>query len=248
MHLSRKIIFWFVVLLCCFSGACMEHAPEYGFENPTRLPFPRRQTWAVAPMVNISGQRAADSILQADIVFQQLQQVDGVVAIPVNRTIEVMLGLRLDRIATEQQAQLICELLGCDGLVIPTISIYDPYAPPKLGAALQLFTRSPVSLTKQANFNPRDYARQASAKGSAPPVNGSMLQVVGMFDAQNGSVRLALAQYTKGRNDPSGPMGEREYLMVMDRYCGFAWHLLIVDLINLPKLRQINATVTEVTK
>jgi hypothetical protein len=68
-----------------------------------------------------------------------------------------------------------------------------------------------------------------------------MLQVVGMYDAQNGSVRSALNMYAQGRNDPTGPMAAREYLIVMDRYCGFAWHLLIVDLLNSPKFRQMSS-------
>ena len=241
MQLSRKIFFLTVVGFCAIGGACAPHEPKYGIETPTILPLQRKQTWAVAPMVNLSGQKAADSILQADIVFQQLQQVDGLVVIPVNRVIEVMLSLRIEKINSEQHAQLICELLGCDGLVLPTVTIYDPYNPPKLGAALQLFLRGSVSVTKQANFNPREYARQPSPKASAAG-SGSMLQVVGMYDSQNGSVRTALTRYAKGRNDPTGPMAAREYLIVMDRYCGFAWHLLIVDLISSPKFRQMTAT------
>ena len=245
MQLSRKIFFLIVIGLVAIGGGCVQHDPKYGVETPTMSPLTRKQTWAVAPMVNLSGQKSADSILQADLVFQQLQQVDGLIVVPVNRVIEVMLSLHIDKINSEQHAQLICELLGCDGLIVPTITIYDPYNPPKLGAALQLFVRSPASLTKQANFNLREFARQPSAKSAAATSGGSMLQVVGMFDSQNGSVRTALERYAKGRNDPMGPMGAREYLIVMDRYCGFVWHLLIVDMISTPKFRQMAATVSD---
>ncbi len=53
-----------------------------------------------------------------------------------------------------------------------------------------------------------------------------------MFDAANGSVREALLLYAQGRNDPLGPMGEKEYLASMDRYCGFVYHTLIGDLLD----------------
>ena len=56
-------------------------------------------------------------------------------------------------------------------------------------------------------------------------------QSVGMFDAANGSVREKLTDYADGRNDPVGPLGKREYLLNMDRYCGFVYHELIRDLL-----------------
>ena len=50
--------------------------------------------------------------------------------------------------------------------------------------------------------------------------------------AANGSVREAVLTYAKGRNDPLGPLGSKEYLVNMDRYCGFVYHALITDLIR----------------
>jgi len=57
------------------------------------------------------------------------------------------------------------------------------------------------------------------------------VQSVGMFDASNGSTRQALWMYADGRNDPVGPLGSKEYLVSMDRYCGFAYSALIQDLL-----------------
>ena len=55
-----------------------------------------------------------------------------------------------------------------------------------------------------------------------------------MYDATNGTVRDALFGYAKGRHDPVGPMGERQYLLDMDRYTGFAYHSLIEELLRVP--------------
>ena len=54
-----------------------------------------------------------------------------------------------------------------------------------------------------------------------------------------GSVRSALFRYAQGRHDPIGPMGAKEYLVSMDRYCGFVYHVLIADMLNSPKLRRM---------
>src|SRR5205807_4364353 len=132
---------WSIAILGSLIGAmllgagCLHAPPQYGIERPTFLPGHKRQVWAVAPVVNLSGQKAVDPLLQADLVYQQLQQVEGLTVVPVNRTVEVLVSLRLDRVQSEQQAAIVCDLLGCDGLIVPTIAVYDPYNPPKLGAS-----------------------------------------------------------------------------------------------------------------
>ncbi|HEV7447548.1 MAG TPA: hypothetical protein VGO18_33590 [Steroidobacteraceae bacterium] len=224
------------LLLCT---GCSQGQAEYGTERPSFLPGRKRQVWAVAPVVNLSGQKAVDPILQADLVYQQLQQVSGLTVVPVNRTAEVLVSLRLDRVQSEQQAALVCDLLGCDGLIAPTITAYDPYNPPKLGASLQLFNKPP-DFARQASLSPRDMARQATPNtNQSTPSGAAIIQVVGMYDAENGSVRSALFRYAQGRHDPGAPMGAREYLVSMDRYCGFVYHVLIAELLDSPKLRRV---------
>jgi hypothetical protein len=64
------------------------------------------------------------------------------------------------------------------------------------------------------------------------PRGAEFVQAVGMFDAANGTTRDALLAYAAGRNDPLGPMGPREYLASMDRYCGFVYAQLTADLLR----------------
>ncbi len=52
-----------------------------------------------------------------------------------------------------------------------------------------------------------------------------------MYDAGNGSVRELSADYAAGRDDPTGPHGQREYFLNMDWYCGFVYHELIQELL-----------------
>jgi hypothetical protein len=66
----------------------------------------------------------------------------------------------------------------------------------------------------------------------AGPTDAGFVQAVGMFDAANGTVRDAVMGYARGRHDPVGPMGPREYLVSMDRYVGFAYHTLVGDLLR----------------
>lgn len=223
-----------LVLATVLAGC--QHEKPYGTEAQLMLPGRKVQTWAIAPAVNISGQQV-DPLLQADLVYQQLQQVHGLTVVPVNRVVEVYVSLHLESVQSQEQAELVCQLLGCDALLVPTVTAYDPYNPPKVGLALQLFTRGGVIETGE--IDPRELARRASPPPTEVlPTNGSFVQVVGMFDAANGTVRRQLMEYAQGRNDPTGPFGANEYLVSMDRYCGFAYWTLISDLLDSPRLRR----------
>lgn len=213
------------------AGGCSK-TPQYGVEHTFLFPGKSRQVWAVAPAVNLSGMREVDPILQADLLYQQLQEVRGLTVVPVNRVVEVYAGLKIDQVQSAEQARLVCDLLGCDALVVPTVTAYDSYDPPKFGGSLQVFRKD--AFARAVNVDPRDLAR-AAAPGpmeSLPPPDLGFEQAVGMFDATNGSVREALFGYARGRQDPVGPMGRREYLQSMDRYVGFAYHTLIGDLLR----------------
>lgn len=220
-----------LVTLAPLAG-CKDKKQPYGTEMQLVLATQRGQTWAIAPALNLSGQREVDPLLQADLVYEKLQAVRGVTVIPVNRVIEVYASLRIEQIESAEQAALVCDLLGCDALVIPTVTSYDPYDPPRFGGSLQLF-RKPGTFARDVNIDPREMARMGApgVTESLPP-QPEFIQAVGMFDAANGSVREALAGYASGRHEPGGPMGNRQYLLEMDRFVGFVWHSLITDLLR----------------
>lgn len=234
----RSIVTLCLLGACAALTGCVPPEKPYGQEQTKALSTRRRQVWAVAPVINLSGEQGVDPFLQADLVFQQLQQVRGVTAVPVNRVAEVFATLRIQKVSNPEQAALVCDLLQCDGLVVPSVTIFDAYNPPKLGGAMQLFMK-PGTYARPVNVDPREIARSARPKtvDAMPPAGADVVQVVGMFDAANGTVRDRLHVYAAGRHDPVGPLGEREYFMNMDRYCGFVYSELIDQLIASPKLK-----------
>jgi hypothetical protein len=77
------VLFTFVLLgLILAMTGCAEQTPQYGVEQ--QIGFPKRQgeIWAVAPAINLSGYGGIDPLLQADLLYGQLQQVRGLTVIP----------------------------------------------------------------------------------------------------------------------------------------------------------------------
>ena len=66
-HTMRSITTILIAILLLSLSACTSK-PEYGSEPAIFLPGSARQTWAVAPAVNLSGVAHADPILQADLL------------------------------------------------------------------------------------------------------------------------------------------------------------------------------------
>lgn len=224
-------------LVLCAAGCAHKPPPQYGVEHPLFMPGMHRQIWAVAPVLNLSGENV-DPILQADLLYRQLQEVSGLTVIPVNRVAEAMMSMRLPQLQSQEQASTLCELLGADGVIVATVTAYDPYDPPKVGAAVQLFRRGDHAARLATAIDPRQLERQ-TVPTAAPSADKapSMIQVVGMYDAQNGSVRSALNRFADGRNDPNGAYAVKQYFVDMDCYSGFVYHSLIAELLQSPKLR-----------
>jgi hypothetical protein len=241
---AMKKIFFGIVMIGLFSGcedlstmpgmSWLAPKKPYGYEAQLYLPGVHRQVWAIAPAINISGQSQIDPLLQSDLVYSELQKVRGVTVIPVDRVAEVYASLHIDRVESEQQAYDICKLLGCDGLVIPTVTAYDPYDPPKFGASIQLFAR-PGTFARMPMVNTHELERSPTTSAMAMPSMPearNMAQVVEMYDASDGSVLDAVKRYAHGRTDPNGPLKEQEIIVSMDRYCAFGYHELLDELIR----------------
>lgn len=208
-----------------------DSTPKYGQETISYAPRYGPRTIAVAPAINLSGQSAPDPLLQADVVYQQMQAVRGVTVIPVNRVVQVCAGLGIRDIDSREQAIAICEALGADALAVPTITIFDPYDPPKMGASLQLFVSK--YRDRRGGIDVRQLSR-APVEGPVQslPKNADFIQAARLFDASSGTTRDRLSGYAAGRNDPVGPMGEREFYLNMDRYAAFVWHELIDEVFD----------------
>ena len=116
-------------------------------EYAIQTPYPAIETFAIAPAINLSGSRDFDVLVVSDLLYEELQQVSGLNVLPVNKTIIAMQRLGIRSIENPQDAQHLAQLLGADGLIIPAVTAYDPYNPPKVGMILQLYTPPGSALT-----------------------------------------------------------------------------------------------------
>ncbi|MCH2152855.1 MAG: hypothetical protein MK089_05895 [Phycisphaerales bacterium] len=214
-------------MILCHLGlaSCAE---SHKLSQPNRLAAPYQWTalWAVAPLVNESGTSAADTIQISDALTEELQQVNGINTIPVTRTLAVMHRLRMRAVTSPEDARKLMETLGVDGLIVGNVTAWDPYKPPTLGLALQLFnTHDRLSSPRTASLS--DQSNETSRAGPT-----AAAQAAGIFDASDHATLEALALFATGRTHPDSAYGSDIYLVKMDLYTKFVAHQLLAKLLR----------------
>lgn len=224
-----------------------------GCVSPERLHPPRVLTspyppsggnflWAVTPLANESGTSDADTLAVSDALAAEIQQTRGLDAVPVNRVIEAMRALEIERIDSPTAAVSVARALGADAVVAGTITAWDPYEPPTIGMALSLFVlrddlREPSALSQP--IDPRSL--QAAATDDGAPMRAGpqtpVSSVAEHLDASNHEVLLRLQAYASGRSDADSALGWRQHAASMSLFTEFATHRLTERLLDAERIR-----------
>lgn len=202
-------------------------APREELVAPTALhsPYPASHgevLIAVAPLANESGVSTVDVLSVGDQLVASVSEARGLSAVPMNRTLAAMTAKGLRSIRSPREARILADALGVDGVIIGSVTAYDPYDPPKIGLSLGLFMRefdpAPPFDPKQLSQSYTDQNVLAKSSYSERPAAA----VVEHLDAANHEVLMDLKDYAKGRHDPKSALTWRRYTASMDLYMQFA--------------------------
>ena len=129
--------------------------------------------------------------------------------IPVNRVIEVYASLRIRESAIRRAGAAGVRPAGMRCMVVPTVTAFDPYNPPKFGAALQLFAQ-PGTFARSAAVDVRELVRSATpGPNESVPQRRGFVQVGRHVRCGQRIGAHAVFDYAEGRNDPLGPLGQK---------------------------------------
>ncbi len=218
------------VLVAMFAGC--DTPPKLDQPGVLNSPYPGPKLWAVAPLNNESGTTLVDTVVLSDKIAQAMQEVRGIDVVPVNRVLAAMSKLEMSGVQSVADARQLMTALGTDGLFVGTLSAWDPYEPPKIGATIQLIARqAPIA---DGNVDSRELTYQAT--GDRPGVTTvhrqPVAQASGYYDAANHQVIGDLHTYAIGRTPLQSPSGWRRYLLSMDLYSEFVSYMLTRELLE----------------
>lgn len=233
--------------------ACASRKPDLAAPAAQIAPYDASRgtpVWAVVPLRNESGTSLVDELEVSDRVVAAIAQVEGLRVVPLNRTLGAMAQLNMAEPQSPTQLRQLAEHMNVDGIVVGSITAWDPYDPPTIGVALALYVPpgrlgarpEPVIDTQKLVFQPTDYQYFASpsAMSDAPAS-----VVSEHLDARNHAVLMRLKRFAAGRNEPDSAYGWRVYVVSMDRYAEFAAWAAVGRLIDHEWLRLATPRVAE---
>ncbi len=214
--------------------------------NPTVLRSPYDASrgdvlFAVAPLRNESGTTVFRVEEVSDAIVFAAGSVPGIRCLPLNRTIAEMRGLGMREITGPGDLEALAEAMNVDGLIVGTVTAYDPYNPPALGLSLALHAGNPSFAGGPELDNIRgaitDPQMPAPSRYIEMPV-ASMSQV---FDGRNQGVQMQVRRYAEGRIEHDAPRGWQTYLASMPLYTEFVAHAAVGQLLDQERLRLARA-------
>ena len=195
---------------------------------------------AVAPLRNESGTGVVDTLAMTDRLVQKLDEITGITCLPTNRSLQAMRALGMEFVSSPSDAKKLGRALGVDGLVVGTITAYDPYDPPKLGLTLAIFG-SDGRLAGNKGGGPDPVAMQSA--GSEAAVSAGLFRdqpltvVSEMLDGRDQGVQMNVRRYAEGRTEQATALGWRGFMVNMDLYSQFASWWSVYRLMSEERLR-----------
>ncbi|WP_432799484.1 hypothetical protein [Poriferisphaera sp. WC338] len=245
---SKQVMLFFVLLLSAHAMAGCSYTKKYyqkyfGEEqlvDPMSMDtgiYPRRQVWGIVPLRNESGSSSVRGAHLADKLAGQLETQPGIDVLPVNRVLAAMDALEYTEITSPEQALTLRRVLEVDALIVGTVTAYDPYDPPRLGLAIELYVddqlpwfsqigdltelqRAPIDTKTRTN-------QRATAAESKALYRQPLTVANGYFDAAEPGTRKLLQEYAKGRGvNEKDKNVWRLYRINMDLYTEFVTNIV----------------------
>ena len=203
-------------------------------------PYPQPCRMAVVPFRNLSGSQAVSSIAATDEFVTELQQIEGLMVLPVNRVLAGLNDLGMSEVATPTDAMTLADALEVDVVISGAINRYEPYPPPLIAMAVELYSRDQI-LDQQGSD--RFHIDPAQLARAPRPVELDLRQkfepqaiVIRVFDAGKRETVQRIKRYAMEHNEDKTPFGWKIH-MTQRRYLRFVSHEMIGELLALERAR-----------
>lgn len=196
-----------------------------------RAPYDTERVWAIVPFANESGVSQVDVMAVADKFVSEVEGVEGLRCLPLNRTLAAMKSLGMTNVRDLQQAYTLMRTLQADGLVLGTVTDWDPYKPLRFGAAVEVISAGGPGQNRALDLNELTMPT-AETPGGAETARAEISQASRILDGRSNETLIELERYALGRSDPNSALGPKAYEIRIDLFTRFGAWILTRDLLE----------------
>ncbi|MCG3181134.1 MAG: hypothetical protein BIFFINMI_03508 [Phycisphaerae bacterium] len=234
----RKLLL-LLALLISFLGGCVSPPADTHLQSP----YPRMRVVAIAPFMNQSGSPYVDPLAVSDIFFSELQMVQGFQVLPVNRTLQAMAALRMQAVSGPDDLLKLAEFLGADMVFAGAVTAYNPYDPPEVGLAVQLYSLRGRDAAGQGGLTPTALERSGRPFPVDPDLSGAdprrpASQLNEIYNAAHEIVQKEVREYAEIRGAADSPYRWQLYTKSISHFMRFCCHEAVRDLLRQEYYRQ----------
>jgi len=176
---------------------------------------------AVAPALNLSGSADLDPVRVAELMAVELEGFPNVDVVPVSRTLAWLADEGKGEVASADEARRLLSRLGADVILVFAVTAYEPYEPPVVGIAAQLYGYAPSPDGAQMGPPVASGRDGAAAEGNAEFAFGALAQSSAVYDASHDDVATWVKEHAAGRGTGDTPYGWRKTLVSQTEYLEF---------------------------
>ncbi len=181
-------------------------------------PYPPGFALAIAPALNFSGSSDVDPVKVADTFASELGSTAGLNILPVNRVMAILAREGKWQIESPAHAVRVARQLGCDAIIVPALTDYEPYTPIVVGLAAQLY------VVPEADAAQTGAALANNPAKSAPDVANALsprAQVRTVYNASHADLADRVKKYGKVRDADKSPYAWRRYMLSQELFLRF---------------------------
>ncbi len=190
-------------------------------------PFLGTATIAVAPAINVSGSTDFDPNRFADLMASELSDAERVSVIPLSRVLGALALQGKDRVESASHAMEIADLVGADAILVFAVTEYDPYDPPSIGIAAQLYGRH-----RWPGFGGDSETADEKPDKQSGGENRLLAESQRVFNASHADVVSDIQAYSRQRDADESPYGWRRYTVSQQHYIRYCCHATIRSLLS----------------
>ena len=206
------------LLLVVLASACgcvaLEGGGEKLYNSLTGV-----HTIVVAPVMNLSTTAAVDTIEVTNALASELGQVEGINVVPLGRVYQYLSQVSTTGVAgtvgNAEEARGLAQVFKAQATIVAAVTEYDPYDPPRMGLAVQMYTTGAVPpATGSAGFDPVSSSREAVPFPVTDDAANRPRDMIHRVYSGRDLDTKALAQlYARQRMADGSPYGWRRFLI-----------------------------------
>ena len=213
-----------VVSIGCQGGMGGSAAP---ISRPSS-PLERRGIEKVAVvMLNATQNAAVNELEFAQIFSTELQQFSGVKVFP---AAVVEAAVRNNQLVMPQQAADLGRLLNVDAVMVGFVTTYDSYDTPSVGVLMLVYDVTAKVEEVKAVEATEETETGTPTEGQADAALKPIVTLERVYDSDQRWVMADVEKFARERGAGDGPLGVRNYTLVMSNYLHFVSDRMIRDL------------------